>query len=100
MVTNHLFFTEKSAGEFTTHTNTFLNGTFELNFNRKTSQASWSGLGLGFLIGKNGDYFTGNTGKFFITHTIPNSRFSMVPEFYLTDDFKKFTFGMTLKYAF
>jgi len=100
IIANQLFFAESSATGFTTNLNTFVSGAFEFNFNRKTADASWSGLGIGLLVRQKGDYFTGNTGKFFITHSIPNSRFSMVPEFYLTDDFKKFTFGMTLKYSF
>ena len=100
LVYNNLFFSQQSTEGYVVNLNSFLSGTFEVNFNRKTSQSSWSGLGVGFLVRKSGDYFKGNTAKFFITHTIPNSRFSMVPEFYLTDDFKKFIFGMTLKYSF
>lgn len=100
LVATRLFFAEQTAEGFKSYPNTFLSGTFEVNFDRKSGKASWSGLGLGFLVDRNGNYFQGNTGKFFITHTIPGSRFSMVPEFYLTDDFKKFTFGMTLKYSF
>jgi hypothetical protein len=51
------------------------------------------------LVRKNGDYFVGKTAKLFITHEMGN-RINIVPEFYLTNDFKKFTFGMTLKYSF
>lgn len=95
-----LFFSESVAQGFTYHTNTFISVIYERNFNRKSAQPNWSGIGIGFLSRSRGDYFQGNTAKLFITHSIPNSRFSMVPEFYLTDDFKKFTFGMTLKYTF
>lgn len=97
---NNLFFAERTAGGFETYMNSFLSGSFEKNFNRKSSESRWSGIGIGFLTRRSNDYFKGNTAKFFITHSIPNSRFSMVPEFYLTDDFKKFNFGMTLKYSF
>lgn len=97
---NNLFFAERTSGEFATYINSFLSFSYEKNFNRKTAQAQWSGIGIGFLTRRSNDYFKGNTAKLFITHSIPNSRFSMVPEFYLTDDFKKFTFGMTLKYSF
>lgn len=100
LIASRLFFAEQTAEGFTSYPNTFLSGTFEVNFDRKSGKASWSGLGLGFLVNRSGNYFQGNTGKFFITHTLPGSRFSMVPEFYLTDNFKKFTFGMTLKYSF
>jgi hypothetical protein len=100
LVGNYMYFVEQTSEGFQTFGNSFLSGTFEVNFDRKSGKASWSGLGIGFLVNRNGNYFKGGTGKFFITHTIPGSRFSMVPEFYLTDDFKKFTFGMTLKYSF
>lgn len=100
LVATRLFFAEQTSEGFQTYANSFLSGTFEVNFDKKSGKASWSGLGIGFLFRREGNYFQGNTGKFFITHTIPGSRFSMVPEFYLTDDFKKFTFGMTLKYSF
>ncbi len=99
-IASHLFFAERTSGGFDTYINSFLSASFEKNFNRKTSESRWSGIGIGFLIRRSNDYFKGNTAKFFITHSIPNSRFSMVPEFYFTDDFKKFTFGMTLKYSF
>lgn len=100
LVVSRFFFAEQTAEGFKSYPNTFLSGTFEVNFDRESGKASWSGFGLGFLVNRNGNYFQGNTGKIFITHTIPGSRFSMVPEVYLTDDFKKFTFGMTLKYSF
>ncbi len=100
IIYDNLFFAQQTTDGFNTNINSFLSGSFEKNFNRKTAQASWSGLGVGFLVRNSGNYFTGNTAKFFVTHSIPNTRFSMIPEFYLTDDFKKFTFGMTLKYSF
>ncbi len=100
LVINQLYFTEQTTEGFVLQPNTFLSGVFEVNFNKKSGNASWSGLGIGYLLQGRGNYFQGNTMKFFITHTVPGSRFSMVPEFYLTDNFKKFTFGMTLKYSF
>ncbi len=100
LIYDNLFFAQQTTDGFATNINGFLSAGFEKNFNRKTAQPSWSGLGIGFLVRNSGNYFTGNTAKFFITHSIPNSRFSVIPEFYLTDDFKKFTFGMTLKYSF
>ena len=98
LVFNNLFFAEKVIEGYSTNINSFLSMTFEKNFNSKTDGARWSGLGAGLLVRKSGDYFTGNTAKFFITHDM--GRVNLVPEFYLTDDFKKFAFGMTLKYNF
>ena len=98
IVYNNLFFAEKTTEGFNVNTNSFLSLTLEKNFNRGVGGPHWSGLGAGLLVRKSGDYFTGNTAKFFITHNM--GRVNLVPEFYLTDDFKKFAFGMTLKYNF
>ena len=95
-----MFLTEKAVEGYNVNTNAFLSGTFEKNFNRKSSQANWSGLGFGFLVNRSGDYFKGNTAKFFITHNFAGSRISVVPEFYLTDDFRKFLFGVTMRFSF
>lgn len=97
---SRLFFVQSETSGFKAVDNSFLSFSIEKNFNRKSAQPSWSGIGVGFLIRKDSPYFQGNTAKLFITHSIPNSRFTLAPEFYLTDDFKKFTFGMTLRYAF
>lgn len=97
---SNLFFSERTTGGFDLYNNSFVSGTIEKNFNRKTDQTQWSGIGIGFLTRSSNDYFRGNTAKLFIPHSILNSHFIMVPEFYLTDDFKKFNFGMTLKYSF
>jgi hypothetical protein len=99
VIYNNLFFAEKTAEKYNTFVNSFLSLSFERNFNPKNDHPHWSGIGAGLLVRKNGDYFVGKTAKFFITHEIGN-RVNIVPEFYLTNDFKKFTFGMTLKYSF
>ncbi|MBY0435029.1 MAG: hypothetical protein K2U26_13040, partial [Cyclobacteriaceae bacterium] len=97
---NYMFFAERSTEGFAMNTNSFLSGSFEFNSNKKESTPSWSGIGVGWLMRRNGDYFTGNTAKFFITQTLPNSRLQLVPEFYLTDDLKKFAFGVGMKFSF
>ena len=94
-----LFFTERTTEGFQMNTNQFVSLSIEKNFNRKTKGAQWSGIGVGLLTNKSGDYFTGKTMKFFINHDFEKG-VSIVPEFYLTDDFKKFTFGTTIRYRF
>ena len=94
-----LFFAEKISEGYQMNINGFLSVSFEKNFSKKSKGPSWGGIGAGLLVRQSGDYFTGNTMKFFISHESEN-RISIVPEFYLTDDFKKFTFGTTLRYTF
>lgn len=96
---NNLFFAEKGDEGYNSYINSFLSVSFERNFSHKDNHAQWSGLGAGLLVRNRGNYFKGNTAKFFITHEL-GGRLHLVPEFYLTDDFKKFSFGMTLKYTF
>lgn len=100
LVYDNLFFADKATEGYLNNVNSFLSLSFEKNFNTKTKSAQWMGIGAGLLVRKNGDYFTGNTAKFFIIHEMENRRIGLIPEFYLTDDFKKFAFGMTLKYTF
>lgn len=95
----NLFFAEKTEPGYTSYINSFLSLSFERNFNPNDDHAHWFGLGAGLLVRNKGDYFKGNTAKFFISHEL-GGRLNVVPEFYLTDDFKKFSFGMALKYSF
>ncbi len=100
LVYDNLIFSEKITEGYQTNINSFLSLSFEKNFNKKTKGAQWGGVGAGLLVRRSGDYFTGNTAKFFFIHELENRRISILPEFYLTDDYKKFAFGMTLKYTF
>ncbi len=97
---DNLFFAEKGTDGYLNNVNSFLSLSFEKNFNTKTKSPQWFGIGAGLLTRRNGDYFKGNTAKIFIIHEMENRRISLQPEFYLTDDFKKFAFGMTMKYTF
>lgn len=100
LVYDNLIFAEKTTEGYQTNVNSFLSLSFEKNFSTKTTGAQWLGIGAGLLVQKNGTYFTGGTAKVFIIHELENRRISILPEFYLTDDYKKFAFGMTLKYSF
>jgi len=100
LVSDNMIFAEKITEGYQTNVNAFLSLSFEKNFNHKTRQAQWIGIGAGLLVRKNGDYFTGNTAKLFIIHEMDNRRISLLPEFYLTNDFTKFAIGMTMRYTF
>jgi hypothetical protein len=100
LVWDNMLFTEKPVEGYQLNVNSFLSLSFEKNFNTKTKAPQWIGIGVGLLARKNGDYFKGNTAKIFIIHEMENRRISLQPEFYMTDDFKKFAFGMTMKYTF
>jgi hypothetical protein len=100
IIYNNMFFTEKkSEGGYTLNNNSFLSLAYGRNFSN-TSTARWTSVGAGLLIHKQGDYFKGKTAKFFFSTDIGSPKLNIVPEFYLTNDFKKFAFGIKLNYTF
>lgn len=95
-----MFFTEKQAeGGYETNVNSFVSLSYGRNFSR-SDRPKWTSLGVGYLVHKRGDYFEGKTMKFFFESDIGSSKLNLVPEFYLTDDFKKFQYGLKLTYTF
>jgi hypothetical protein len=96
-----MFFAERQPeGGYSSHINSFLSVSFAKNFSKGYGRPSWTGIGAGLLVRTSGDYFKGNTLKLFMFNNIGSSRLQIVPEFYLTDDFKKFSFGMKLRCVF
>lgn len=87
-------------GGYTNNISSFLGASYSLNINSKGSQPIWIGAGAAFLVQEVGEYFKGKTMKFFIKSDIGNSKLSVIPEFYLTEDFKKHQFGLKLNYTF
>jgi hypothetical protein len=60
----------------------------------------WGGIGAAILVHETENFFQGKTAKLFILSDLGSTRLNIVPEFYLTNDFKKFQFGLKLNYAF
>jgi hypothetical protein len=95
-------------GTIHTGTNSFLSLSYSLNFQSGLERPRWTGIGIGYLLNppKNGtldnieQYYLGRTLKFFLEGDIGSSNLNLVPELYLTDDFKKFQLGMKLAYRF
>jgi hypothetical protein len=97
---NMILAEQKMEGGFSTHVNSFLSLSYSRNFNRKSGQPRWVGLGTGYLIRNKGNYFQGTTMKFFMTLDILSDKVNLVPELYLTNDLKKGMFGVKLNYRF
>jgi hypothetical protein len=94
------FFSERKAeGGYATFTNSFVSFSYSRNF-RRTGEARWTGLGVGYLVRSSGDYFQGKTAKIFFETSLGHPKLNLIPELYLTDDFKKAVFGMKLTYKF
>ena len=88
----------KPEGEYTMHTNSFLNFSYSRNFSKE--RVRWTGIGAGYLINSAGDIFRGKTLKFFLESDIGSDKINIVPEFYLTNDLKDFNFGLKVRYKF
>lgn len=94
---NKFFTTATETGEFKTETNSFLSLGYAINA-YKLDDPFWIGFGGGLLVRNKGDYFKGNTAKFFIT--TGSKKIKVIPEFYLTNDFKTFSLGAKVAYTF
>jgi hypothetical protein len=93
------FFTaQNTEGKYLLQPAQFLSGAFA--FNPSKGRPRWAALGAGYLIHSRTDLFTGKTMKFFFETDIHSDKLNVVPEFYLTNDFKTFAFGLKLNYKF
>jgi hypothetical protein len=93
------YFSGRTAeGNYQSLPNSFLSVSYSRNFAKERPR--WTGIGVGYLIQSKGDLYTGKTLKFFFNSDIGSSKLNLVPEFYLTNDFKTFSFGLKLKYDF
>lgn len=94
-----MFFTARTETGFNTSVNGFLSVGYGRNFS-SGAEPSWIQLGAGLLVHRDGNYFEGKTGKFFFSSDLGNPRINLVPEFYFTNDFKKFQPAIKLVYLF
>lgn len=94
---NKFFTTKTETGGYVAQTNSFLSLGYAINA-YKLDDPFWIGFGGGLLIRNRGDYFKGNTAKLFIT--TGSKKIKVIPEFYLTNDFKTFSLGAKVAYTF
>lgn len=96
-----LFFTStNSDGKLSTDINTFLSLSYGRNFSKANQRQRWTSLGVGLLVKQNGGFFQSNTAKIYFQTDIGSSKLNVVPELYLTDNFKKALLGIKLNYVF
>jgi hypothetical protein len=93
-----LFTGQSPEGDYLSQPASFLSVSYALNFRK--DRPHWTGLGVGFLVHNRSDIFKGNTMKLFLETDIGSSKLNIVPELYLTDDFKEAIFGIKLNYKF
>ncbi|MDH4058589.1 MAG: hypothetical protein OEU76_07475 [Cyclobacteriaceae bacterium] len=97
LIYDNKFFTSSTEDGLKSEINSFISAGVYFNM-YKSDDPFWAGFGGGLLIRNKGDYFQGNTAKFFISTGA--KKFTFIPEGYLTDDFKKFSLGAKISYTF
>ncbi|WP_420316662.1 hypothetical protein [Ekhidna sp.] len=94
LYTQHYFVSRNEEKEFDVDLNGFLSGYFAIN----TSTEKEYGIGFGYLINQNGDFYKGDTFKMTI-YNRKSSKTNLSPEIIFTDGFKKafpaLRFGLT-----
>jgi hypothetical protein len=76
----------------------FITASYGINFSDKRSR--WTALGVGYMVHNRSDMFTGRTLKISLESDIGSEKLNLVPELFLTDDFRKSIFGIKLSYKF
>ncbi|MBX2965231.1 MAG: hypothetical protein KF845_03730 [Cyclobacteriaceae bacterium] len=93
-----LFSGRSPEGEYQSRPASFLSVSYALNFRK--DRPRWTGIGAGFMVNNKSDLFTGKTMKLFLESDIGSSKLNIIPELYLTDDYKTTVFGIKLNYKF
>jgi hypothetical protein len=89
------FFSENEDGSFRLDENVFLSGFFS----KELLGVHEIGFGIGFLVGREGNFYQGTTMKFTLTNKSKSgARFT--PELIITDDFRQAIPAISLGFAF
>ena len=84
--------------DYKMYVNTFINGEFLVHGlfdNTNAAPQDWNGMGIGYLIGKSGDYFTSSTAKVYYISKFKH--ITIMPEIIFTNDFKTIFPGVTIR---
>ena len=93
-----LFSGRTEENVFSVKPSSFVTLSYGINFSGERPR--WTALGFGYMVHNKSDIFSGNTMKIFLESDIGSAKLNIVPELYLTDDFKKSVFGIKLNYKF
>jgi hypothetical protein len=93
-----LFTGRSLEGEYRSWPSSFVSVSYAMNFRK--DRPMWTGLGAGFMVNNKSDLFTGKTLKLFLESDIGSSKLNIIPELYLTNNYKQALFGLKLNYKF
>nr|NQU94189.1 hypothetical protein [Bacteroidota bacterium] len=89
-------FNQDPEGQYSTDINTFLGVSYFLNPSKNPDKPRWFGVGLSYLVWRNGSFFDENTFRFTVGARF-GKHFSAMPELYISDGFKKVMPGLRLQ---
>lgn len=92
-------FNELPEGGFSTDINTFIGASYFINTSRNPDKSTWYGVGVSYLVWQNGSFFDDNTWRITLGAKF-GERFSVMPELYISDGFKKVMPGLKFKVWF
>lgn len=93
-----LFSGRSEENAFRSRPASFVTLSYGVNFSDKRPR--WTAVGIGYMVHNRSDMFRGKTLKVFLETDIGSDKLNIVPELYLTDDFKTSIFGIKLNYKF
>lgn len=93
-----LFTGRLENGSYRSMPASFLSVSYALNFRQQSSR--WTSVGIGLMPHNRSDIFTGKTMRLFLESDIGSPKLNIIPELFLTDDFKQSIFGIKLNYKF
>lgn len=93
-----VFPARSTEGAYLIEPTSFISLSYGLNFSKERPR--WNAFGMGLMVHNRSDLFTGKTMKLFFETDIGNPKLNIIPEFYLTEDYKKSLFGIKLTYKF
>ncbi len=92
-------FNKDTEGEYSTDINTFLGLNYYVNSSKNPDKPKWFGLGLSYLTWRNGNFFDKNTFRLSVGASW-GDHFSVMPELYISDGFKKVMPGLKFQVWF
>lgn len=93
-----IFTGQSPEGDYRSWPASFVSFSYAFNAHRRNTR--WTGIGVGFLTNNRSDLFTGKTLKLFFESDIGSPKLNIVPELYLTNDYKQSILGVKLNYKF
>jgi hypothetical protein len=92
-------FNENPEGGYSTDINTFLGATYYVNSSKNPDKPHWFGIGLSYLVWRNGNFFDENTFRFTVGARFAK-HFAVMPEIYISDGFKNVMPGLRMQVSF